>query len=518
MYCAIRRRALSSETIYEQASTLSAWGNAALMPDFDGKHRAKCLCLDIETARDDRARLREIGAFRPDTDTRARIAGKARDLVSRLDGLTRGAAFVLGHNVVAFDQPTLALLHPDLALHQLPLVDTLELSPVAFPQNPYHRLVKDYKLCTTTRNDPVRDAELAYLLFLDQGEALQKRVEQYPDEAVCLHYLLASENGKGIASFFATLRRSLRPSLQEAQRAWLRATAGKACVSGQRRVVDCWLPDPAWHKPLAYALAWLRVAGGNSVLPPWVSLTYPRTREVIEALRDIPCSDPGCAWCKDQHDLLTVLPRYFPGITQFRSSPSTSDGRSLQQAIVENGFAGKSTLAILPTGGGKSLCFQLPALARYYRNGSLAVVISPLQSLMKDQVAELALRSRPEGFSPEPALSHRNWIANEGHIVLSRPGRSPATSPIHTAIAALEVGSPLELRARSDGKPGWELTNTDGVTVGWMAQKFCPPEGRIIAVRVYAILTRRAKEGEEGLRSKQWELVLPEIEYLPPGC
>ncbi len=142
------------------------------------KQRARCLCLDIETARQDRTILREVGAFRPDTGARARISGKAGGLVSQLDELTQGAAFVLGHNVIAFDQPVLAVLHPDLALLRLPLVDTLELSPVAFPQNPYHRLVKDYKLCTTTRNDPVRDAELAYALFLDQGEALQKRVER----------------------------------------------------------------------------------------------------------------------------------------------------------------------------------------------------------------------------------------------------------------------------------------------------------------------------------------------------
>ena len=136
--------------------------------------KAKCLCIDIEIARQDQTRIREIGAYRPDTDAREKIPGKAKDLVSRLDHLTAGAAFVLGHNVVAFDQPALAMFHPNLALHRLPLVDTLELSPVAFPQNPYHRLVKDYKLCTTTRNDPVRDAELAYELFLDQGEALSK--------------------------------------------------------------------------------------------------------------------------------------------------------------------------------------------------------------------------------------------------------------------------------------------------------------------------------------------------------
>ena len=354
--------------------------------------RAKCLCIDIETARQDQTILREIGAYRPDTDARTKLSGKAKDLVQRLDAITEGAAFVLGHNVVAFDQPALKMLHPGLALHRLPLVDTLELSPVAFPQNPYHRLVKDYKLCTTTRNDPVRDAELAYELFLDQGEALRQRVADYPDEALCLHFLLAPEDGKGVANFFATLRRSLKPTLAEVQAAWQRATNGKVCRTAQRQVVEAWLPDPEWQKPLAYVLAWLRVAGGNSVLPPWVGLSFPKAGEAIKLLRDTPCGDPDCRWCKEQHDLNELLPRYFPGITRFRSTPTTPDGKSLQQAIVENGFAGKPSLAILPTGGGKSLCYQLPALARYYRNGSLTVVISPLQSLMKDQVDNLEAR------------------------------------------------------------------------------------------------------------------------------
>lgn len=363
-----------------------------MMGNMPEKARAKCLCLDIETSRQDRLILRELGLFRPDTDARARISGKASDLVSRVDDMTDGAAFVLGHNVVAFDQPALEKLYPDLALHRLPLVDTLELSPVAFPQNPYHRLVKDYKLCTTTKNDPVRDAELAYELFLDQGDALRKRVEEHPDETVCLHYFLAPENGNGVANFFATLRRSLRPSKEEAQAAWLRATEGKVCRVGQKQIFENCFPDVDWHKPLAYALAWLRVAGGNSVLPPWVNLSFPKTRALITTLRDVPCTDPDCAWCREQHNLLALLPQYFPGITSFRPTPSTPDGQSLQQAIVENGFAGKSSLAILPTGGGKSLCFQLPALARYYRNGSLTVVISPLQSLMKDQVDNLEAR------------------------------------------------------------------------------------------------------------------------------
>ena len=362
------------------------------MIDAADKTRIKCLCLDIETSRQNRMMLRELGAFRPDTQAWLRLSGKAPDLAARLDQLTHGAAFVLGHNVVAFDQPALAMLYPNLALHQLPLVDTLELSPLAFPQNPYHRLVKDYKLCSTTKNDPVRDAELAYELFLDQSKALRKQVVDYPDDVLCLHYLLSATNGKGLANFFATLRRALRPTLIETQAAWLRATDGKVCRVGQQNVLETLLSDAKWHKPLAYALAWLRVSGGNSVLPPWVSLAYPKTREIIARLRDVPCSDPECAWCKEQHNLLDLLPKYFPGINSFRKTPATPDGRSLQQVIVENGFAGKSSLAVLPTGGGKSLCFQLPALARYYRNGSLTVVISPLQSLMKDQVDNLEAR------------------------------------------------------------------------------------------------------------------------------
>ncbi len=362
------------------------------MADLPTAPKDRCLCLDIETARTDRMILHEVGAYRPDLDVHDRISGKANTLIARLDKIAEGAVFVLGHNVVAFDQPALAVLHPSLALHRLPLIDTLELSPIAFPKNPYHRLVKDYKLCTTTRNDPVRDAELAYELFNDQREALRCRVEAYPDEMLCLHFLLASENAGGIADLFATLRRALKPSLAETTLAWQRATAGKVCITGQRDLLRHHLPDPQWHKALAYVLAWLRVAGGHSVLPPWVRLNFPRTREAITLLRDTPCADPACHWCREQHDLATLLPCYFPGITQFRSSPATPDGHSLQRAIVESGFSDHPFLAILPTGGGKSLCFQLPALARYYRNGSLTVVISPLQSLMKDQVDSLEAR------------------------------------------------------------------------------------------------------------------------------
>src|SRR4051812_13327696 len=82
--------------------------------------------------------------------------------------------------------------------------------------------------------------------------------------------------------------------------------------------------------------------------------------------------------------LPALLKEYF-GFTSFRP---------LQEEIIRDALGGKDVFALLPTGGGKSLCFQLPAMTRT----GLTLVVSPLIALMKDQVDALQASGVPATF------------------------------------------------------------------------------------------------------------------------
>jgi ATP-dependent DNA helicase RecQ len=126
----------------------------------------------------------------------------------------------------------------------------------------------------------------------------------------------------------------------------------------------------------------------------------------------------------------------------------------------------------------------------------------------------LCLKTQPKPTGELQPLLQRIWVASPGQVVLSWPGYFSSENPIHKAIANLDVGSELKLLARSDGKPGWEITDKKGIPVTRMAQAFTPPTGEIISVRVSAIQVRHKKTGDhESLKCDRWDVVLPDIVY-----
>lgn len=82
--------------------------------------------------------------------------------------------------------------------------------------------------------------------------------------------------------------------------------------------------------------------------------------------------------------MLETLKRHF-GYDRFRP---------LQEEIIRHVLSGKDCLALMPTGGGKSLCFQMPSLM----TGGLTIVVSPLIALMKDQVDQLTVSGIPAAY------------------------------------------------------------------------------------------------------------------------
>ena len=391
-----------------------------------------CLSLDLELDASDR--IRKFAGVRPDTGQTLTFP-VARDslaaALAKLDNLADGADFLLGHNLIAFDLLHLQAASPSLRLLRLPAVDTLRLNPLAFPRNPYHHLVKHYQDGQLKRgriNDPALDAKLTLEVFGNQQKELRN---QPSDLLTAWHWLTTREDGAGFDRVFASVRQSQRPSDAEASEAIHARLAGDSCRTFTRKV----MAEPAQHSwPLAYALAWLSVSEGNSVMPPWVRHQFPEAGQLVRTLRDTACADTSCEWCRERHDARKELARWF-GFTNFRPEPKDESGQSMQQSIAEAAMAGENVLGILPTGAGKSLCYQIPALSRYDKTGALTVVISPLVALMSDQVRGMEAR----GIA--------SCVTING--LLSMPERSDALDRVRLGDAGILIISPEQLRSPS---------------------------------------------------------------------
>jgi ATP-dependent DNA helicase RecQ len=330
--------------------------------------------------------------------------------LQRLSKFAQGATCVLGHNIIRHD---LALAHdlcPNAAILSLIAIDTLVLSPLAFPENPYHRLIKGYKLLSASKNNPVADAKLSMVLFEDQLAAFSLLKDSDPGLISFFAWAFDLRSGtfEGISRLFEKLIQE-KPNEAQARDLFLNLCRDRGCAAAAREIWEeiCNTPD---RKPeLAYLVSWLRVAGGNSVLPGWVRHEFDGITDLVSRLR-MACGNDSCSFCARHNNPDHLLGTYF-GFKAYRALP---DGRMLQREIVSASLSCCHHLAILPTGGGKSICYQIPALHRYQRTGALTIVISPLKALMKDQVDNL---NHATGTQAAAAINGSLTLPERGAVV-----------------------------------------------------------------------------------------------------
>ena len=293
---------------------------------------------------------------------------------------------VCGHNIINHDLKYTALRgNPTI-------VDTLFLSPLLFPKRPYHHLVKDDKLLVDELNNPVNDSMKARDLLNDEIAAWN---QLSPDRQEIYYQLLhETDQFKGFFKYIgyaSTLQQSLLGRIFRGQPDWgqliLKEFEGKICSHSDFETLVKQYPIE-----LAYCLAVIGADDIFSITPAWVIRNYPKVVNVMNLLCNTSCGN--CDYCHSRLDAHSGLKEFF-GYDKFR----TFDGIPMQQQAVESAIQGESLLTIFPTGGGKSLTFQLPALMAGRNTHGLTVVISPLQSLMKDQVDNLAARGISEAVT-----------------------------------------------------------------------------------------------------------------------
>lgn len=326
-----------------------------------------------------------------------------------------GADFVCGHNIIQHDIPLLEANWGRSIGRRT--IDTLYWSPLLFPKKPYHSLLKDDKIVTDEVNNPVNDSLKAKELFADELSAFRK----LPADLKKIYYCLLNgrEEFKG---FFDYLQYEYYGTAND--ELIRRCFKGSICENAP---LATWIENRPVE--LAYALAVIYTGDRMSITPRWVQMNYPEIDNVVRTLCNIPCKE-GCPYCEQKLNIHRALKDIF-GYDSFR----TYGGEPLQERAVQAAVEGDSLLAIFPTGGGKSITFQLPALMAGQNSRGLTVVISPLQSLMKDQVDHLA------------ELGIINAVTVNG--LLSAIERKDALERVENGVANLLYISPEMLRSNT---------------------------------------------------------------------
>ena len=334
------------------------------------------LFLDIEPFNSDNShkKIREIGIVIDDLQKKDSSPNKLLEQLKPYQ-----AIFLCGHNLRKFDYHYLTQTALNPLVQQLKIIDTLELSLLFFSEKTLHKLPKSYKdNDPNSINDPLKDA-------LITKELLDKIIERFNQLPYSLQSIYSSllQNTPKFQPFFKLLNSDI-PTFHDKQKLFnliKKELANK--IQTPEKLEQLITNHPV---ELAYIISVLH-GSINEIksFPPKLFFDYPSIQEQLNSI----------TFNKDYEieNLDKSALKYF-GFDSFRSFPKFKSETNLfsideeisQKGIVKATLEKKDILTVLPTGGGKTFTFWLPAIIKAKRTRAMTVVISPLQALMKDHI------------------------------------------------------------------------------------------------------------------------------------
>ncbi len=258
--------------------------------------------VDVEVGLKDH-KIHDIGALRHDDTTFHKTSKE--ELFVFLNGID----YICGHNIIHHDAKY--LFAGDTC--RWVLVDTLYISPLLFPERPYHRLVKDDKLISEQMNNPVNDCKKAKDLLLDEIACWNS----LPKEKRMLFASLLKDKKEFEGFLCMVSAEYIHEGIPELIKGLY---DGKICQHA-----DLGMLIDRYPCGLAYALALIDTTDSHSITPGWVLHNYPEVEFIIKLLRHTNCNK-GCNYCHTQLDVLHNLKLFF-GYECFR----TYEGEPLQE-------------------------------------------------------------------------------------------------------------------------------------------------------------------------------------------
>lgn len=312
--------------------------------------------------------------------------------------------FICGHNFIEFDKAYLSNSSFNVFVQSVPIIDTLYLSLLLFPDKATHRLEKPYKHDIhreSPANSPLQDCKNTKNLFIYLNECF----ENLPQNLQDIFTLLLKDNAhfKGYFSYRALLGAKVQnQSLSHLIKEEFGVEDFARFVGSEEARLD-----------FAFALSFINML---KIKEARYFSTYILARhwgcvEIVKSLRSTEHIELE-AFGKDEFGI--------DGFRSFKRAQSQSllevfakDSKEISQKdIIQSALEGESFLAILPTGGGKTLTFQLPALIKAKQCKSLTVVISPLQALMQNHIQ--SFKAKNQNFCIEAISGFLNPIERFG--------------------------------------------------------------------------------------------------------